>query len=78
MSEEVLSNYFVIVLTVLTSLMGWIANTLAGLRKDLNKKVEKYDCDKNMTYHCTRLTKLEEDVSANTRDILVLKEHQKK
>ena len=73
--EEFFNTYAVLILTALTSILGWIANTLSGLRKDLNKKVNKYDCDRNMDYHCARLSKLEEDVKVNTNDIVGIKAH---
>lgn len=61
------------VLTVMTAILGWIAMTLTGLRKDLNKKVDKYDCEHGMDRHCQRLDALDKDVKANSYDIAELK-----
>lgn len=58
---------------IATGILGWIATTLTGIRKDLNKKVDKEDCDHDMDYHCKRLDALEKDVRANTTDIAAIK-----
>ena len=73
MMKELLPTIASITLTAMTALMTWIANTLAGLRKDLNKKVDRYDCNRSMDQHCARLTQLENDVRINVEDIAELR-----
>ena len=73
MSDTLQVGVITAILTIMCGFLGWIANTLAGLRKDLNKKVDKYDCDRSMDRHCLRLDTLEDDVKKNTADIATIK-----
>lgn len=70
MSELWQVSIMTAVLAVMTAILGRISNTLSGLRQDLNKKVDKEDCSHDMDYHCNRLDRLEQDVRANTADII--------
>lgn len=73
MSELWQVSIMTAVLAVMTAILGRIATTLAGLRQDLNQKVNREDCAHDMDYHCARLDRLEQDVRTNTADIVALK-----
>ena len=45
-------------------IMGWIAMELRGIRKDLEQKVEKTDCDTHMCRHYEEI----QNLWKNTRD----------
>ena len=73
MSENAWTAVLTGILATMTGILGYMANTLSGLRKDLYGKVDKDACGKDMDRHCTRLDHLETDVRNNTADIAALK-----
>lgn len=78
MTENWQIAWMMVISTAATGILGWTAATLAGIRKDLNKKVDKDDCGHDMDYHCKRLDALEKDVRANTTDIAAIRGQIKK
>ena len=72
MTETVATSILSGILTLMTCVLGYIANTLAGIRKDLNNKVDKDTCGHDMDRHCWRLDKLEENVRENSNAISAL------
>lgn len=72
MSENWQITIMTIVSTAATGILGWAAATLAGIRRDLNKKVDREDCGHDMDYHCKRLDRLEKEVKINSNAIASL------
>ena len=52
--------------------LGWIAMELRGIRKDLEQKVEKTDCDTHMCRHYEEIQNLWENTRKNTERIVKL------
>lgn len=77
MSENWQIALFSGILMLMTSILGYMANILSGIRKDLNAKVSKEDCCRNLDHQCARLTELEHDVKQNSIDIAGLKAGQR-
>lgn len=73
MTESWQIAWMTILSTLATGLLGWAAATLAGIRKDLNKKVDKDECNHTMDYHCKRLDHLVNDVRQNATAIAELR-----
>ena len=47
-------------------IMGWIAMELRGIRKDLEQKVEKTDCDNHMCRHYAEIQNLWSETRKNS------------
>ena len=41
-----------ITLSVMTAILAWMAGTISGIRRDLQKFVQKEDCNRAMDTHC--------------------------
>ena len=52
--------------------LGWIAMELRGIRKDLEQKVEKTDCDTHMCRHYEEIQHLWENTRENSNRIAKL------
>lgn len=59
MSEQWAITLAGIVSTLALALIGWGANSLAGLRKDIQAFVRRDDCTADMGEHCAKIAGLE-------------------
>lgn len=53
------------VLSIMTMLMGWMATSISGLRKDLKTFVLKDDCNRAMDGHCADIKELKTSIARN-------------
>lgn len=57
------------VLSIMTMLLGWMATSVSGLRKDLKAFVLKEDCNRAMDGHCTEIRSLQACIAKNSESI---------
>lgn len=76
MSEAVILTLVGILWSVIqlgaAGIMGWIAMELRGIRKDLEQKVEKTDCDNHMCRHYEEIQNLWKKANNNSERITKL------
>ena len=60
-------------LSLMVAVLGVIASTLAGIRRDLGEMVRKHDCDRSMDAHCHRLDVLDAAVNRNAEEIAIIR-----
>ena len=58
MSEEWAIALLSFALTVMTTVLGWVATEIRLLHKALSQYVHREDCASDMSAHCDRLEKL--------------------
>lgn len=54
------------VLSIMTMLLGWMATSISGLRKDLKAFVLKEDCNRAMDGHCADIKELKSWIAKNS------------
>lgn len=54
------------VLSIMTMLLGWMATSISGLRKDLKAFVLKEDCNRAMDGHCADIKELKIWIAKNS------------
>lgn len=57
------------VLSIMTMLLGWMATSISGLRKDLKAFVLKEDCNRAMDGHCADIKELKSWIAKNSESI---------
>lgn len=57
------------VLSIMTMLLGWMATSISGLRKDLKAFVLKEDCNRAMDGHCADIRELKSWIAKNNESI---------
>lgn len=57
------------VLSIMTMLLGWMATSISGLRKDLKAFVLKEDCNRAMDGHCAEIRSLQACIAKNSESI---------
>lgn len=60
---------FTVISAIFSSILGWIAVELRGLRKDMRMYVMKDDCSSDMGKHCTQIGELFETAKENQQRI---------
>ena len=54
------------VLSIMTMLLGWVATSISGIRKDLKTFVLKDDCNRAMDGHCADIKELKSWIAKNS------------
>ena len=58
-----------ITLSVMTAILAWMAGTITGIRRDLQKCVQKEDCNRAMDTHCEEIRTITEEIRNVWKDI---------
>ena len=75
MSEEWAIALLSFALTVMTTVLGWVATEIRLLHKALSQYVHREDCASDMSAHCDRLEKLEDKVSENSEKLAAIEQY---
>ena len=75
MSEEWAIALLSFALTVMTTVLGWVATEIRLLHKSLSQYVHRDDCASDMSAHCDRLEKLENKVSENSEKLAAIEQY---
>ena len=79
MSEEWAIALLSFALTVMTTVLGWVATEIRLLHNLLHKALSQYvhreDCASDMSAHCDRLEKLENKVGENSEKLAAIEQY---
>ena len=75
MSEEWAIALLSFALSVMTTVLGWVATEIRLLHKALSQYVHREDCASDMSAHCDRLEKLEDKVSENSEKLAAIEQY---
>ena len=75
MSEEWAIALLSFALTVMTTVLGWVATEIRLLHKALSQYVHREDCASDMSAHCDRLEKLENKVGENSEKLAAIEQY---